>query len=67
MPPQIEAIVRPHVLREELTIEAALEGSFDKALAVLASDPLLVRPESARPMLEEMIAATRSWLPQFRA
>jgi alpha-galactosidase/6-phospho-beta-glucosidase family protein len=67
MPPQIEAIVRPHVLREELTIEAALEGSFDKALAVLASDPLLVRPESARPMLEEMIAATRAWLPQFRA
>ncbi len=59
-------IVRPHVLREELTIEAALEEALSKALAVLASDPLLVRP-SARPMLEEDIAATRSWLPQFRA
>ena len=67
MSPQIEAIVRPHVLREELTIESALEGSFAKALAVLASDPLLVRPETARPMLEEMISATRAWLPQFRA
>ncbi len=65
MPPQIEAIVRPHVLREELSIEAALEGSVDKALAVLASDPLLVRPEDARPMLKEMIAATKEWLPQF--
>ena len=67
LPPQLEAIVRPHVLREELTVDAALEGDFDKALAVLASDPLLVRPEDARPMLEEMIAATRAWLPQFPA
>jgi len=65
MPPQIEAIVRPHVLREELSIEAALEGSVDKALAVLATDPLLVRPEDAGPMLQEMIAATKAWLPQF--
>jgi len=65
MPPQIEAIVRPHVLREELSIEAALEGSVDKALAVLATDALLVRPEDAGPMLQEMIAATKAWLPQL--
>ena len=67
LPPQLEAIVRPHVLREELTLGAALEGDFDKALTILSSDPLLVRPEDARPMLEEMIAATRAWLPQFPA
>jgi alpha-galactosidase/6-phospho-beta-glucosidase family protein len=67
LPPQLEAIVRPHALREEMTIDAALEGDFDKALAVLVTDPLLVRPDDARPMLEEMIAATRAWLPQFPA
>jgi len=64
--PALEAVVRPHVLREELTVEAALEGSFEKTLAVLATDPL-VEPGQARPLLEELLAATREWLPQFRA
>jgi len=64
--PQLEAILRPHVLREELTVEAALEGSAEKALAVLTLDPLLTDLMDARPMLQEMIAATREWLPQFR-
>jgi alpha-galactosidase/6-phospho-beta-glucosidase family protein len=30
------------------------------------TDPLVARPETARPMLEEMLAANREWLPQFR-
>lgn len=64
MPKELEAIVRPHVLRQELSVEAALEGSFPKALAALSSDPL-VRPEHARPLLEALLAGTRQWLPQF--
>ncbi len=64
MPKELEAIVRPHVLRQELTVEAALEGSFTKALVALSSDPL-VRPEHTRPMLEALLAGTRPWLPQF--
>ncbi len=63
--PPLEAILRPYVLREEMTVEAALDGSFDKALAVLMLDPLLADLTDARPMLEEMIAATQEWLPQF--
>ena len=65
MPPQIQAIVTPHVLRQELSVEAALEGSFEKALAVLISDPLIGCAEIARPMLEQLIAANKEWLPQF--
>ncbi|MFQ5811049.1 MAG: hypothetical protein ACE5JM_15630 [Armatimonadota bacterium] len=65
MPEQIEAIVRPHVLREELTVEAAVEGDFDKALTVLTRDPLMPSIDAARPMLAEMIAANKEWLPQF--
>jgi alpha-galactosidase/6-phospho-beta-glucosidase family protein len=61
----LEAIVRPHALREELTVDAALNGDFDKALAAMKSDPLLPSPEIARPLLEELIAATKDWLPQF--
>jgi len=65
MPEQIEAIVRPHVLREELTVEAAVEGDFDRALTVLSGDPLLPSVDIARRMLEEMLAANKEWLPQF--
>jgi len=66
LPKQLVPIVRPHVLRQELTMEAALEGSFEKALAALATDPLLDGIETARPLLEEMLAANKDWLPQFR-
>ena len=67
MPKAIEAIVRPHVLRQELTLEAAIEGSFDKALAALVSDPLVADPQVAYPMLQELITANSRWLPQFRS
>lgn len=62
---QLEAVVRPHALREELAVDAALEGSFDKALAAVSTDPLTAEIRHARPMLEEMIAATKQWLPRF--
>jgi alpha-galactosidase len=65
MPAPIEAIVRPHAVREDLIIDAALEGSVEKALAALATDPLVGPGRSARRMLEEMIAANRQWLPRF--
>jgi alpha-galactosidase len=65
MPAEIEAVVRPHVLRQELLVDAALEGDFDRAVAALASDPLMGRADLARPLLEEMIQKTREWLPQF--
>jgi len=65
MPMEIEAVVRPHVLRQELLVAAALEGDFDRAVAALASDPLVGRADLAAPMLEEMVKKTREWLPQF--
>lgn len=65
MPPALEAVVRPHLLREELLVEAAVEGDPDKALAALTSDPLLGQPDQAEPLLAELMAGTREWLPQF--
>jgi len=65
MPEVLASVVAPHALRESLVLEAALEGSFEKALAAMTADPLVARPETARPMLEELIAATADWLPQF--
>jgi len=66
LPKQLIPVVLPHVVREELAVEAALEGSFEKALAAMASDPLVDGVETARPMLEEMLAANKDWLPQFK-
>jgi len=65
MPGPLEAAVRPHVVRETLIVEAALEGNFDKALAALTTDPLIGNADIARPLLEALMAATKDWLPQF--
>ena len=66
MPAPLEAVIRPHVLHQELSVEAAVEGSFAKALEVMAGDPLVGHADQARPLLEEMMAGTRQWLPQFQ-
>jgi alpha-galactosidase len=65
LPPEVLAVVEPHVLRQELTVEAGLAGDREKALAVLASDPLVQDLDSAKPMLDELLEANRDYLPQF--
>jgi len=66
LPETLEPIILPHVIRQELTVEAGVEGDFAKALAVLASDPLVRGIEDVRPMLTRMLEATKEYLPQFR-
>ncbi|HYF51167.1 MAG TPA: hypothetical protein VEJ63_17260 [Planctomycetota bacterium] len=67
LPKVIDAVVRPHILRQEGTIEAALTGDFDHAAALLATDPLVKNSiTDARAMLKEMLIRTREWLPQFK-
>jgi alpha-galactosidase len=63
--PALEPAVVPHVLRQELTVEAGIEGDFEKAIAVLAGDPLITGAETVRPMLRQMLEATKEWVPQF--
>lgn len=63
--PTLEPAIVPHVLRQELTVEAAMEGDFEKAVAILSTDPLVTGIETARPMLRQMLEATKQWLPRF--
>jgi len=65
LPPEVLAVVLPHVLRQELTVEAGLAGDRGKALAALASDPLVQDLDTAKEMLDEMLDANRKWLAQF--
>jgi 6-phospho-beta-glucosidase len=50
---------------ETLTVEAAVEGSRDKALLALLAHPLVMDYDLARPMLEELLEVNRRYLPQF--
>jgi alpha-galactosidase len=65
LPPELLAVVEPHVLRQEMTVECALTGDWDQALAILATDPLVQDLDSARQMLRELLEANRQYLPQF--
>ncbi|MBI3832116.1 MAG: hypothetical protein HY291_21525 [Planctomycetes bacterium] len=65
LPRAIDAVVRPHILRQEASIEAALNGDFELAVNVLASDPLVRRITDARAMLKEMVEKNIEWLPRF--
>ena len=50
---------------EQLTVEAAVEGSREKALLALLAHPLVMDYEIARPLLDELLDANKQWLPQF--
>ena len=50
---------------ERLTVRAALEGSRDAALAALMAHPLIGDFAKAKPMLDEMLEASKDYLPGF--
>ena len=65
LPSALRAIVEPHLLRQELSIDAALEGDRQKALQALIEDPRIMDIDIARPMLNEMLEGNREHLPRF--
>ena len=50
---------------ETLTVEAALTGSYTKALAAMVTNPLVPNARVGRKILDEMLRAHRKHLPQF--
>jgi alpha-galactosidase len=67
IPVGIQNILEHHVNQQEMTVEAALQGSREIALQVLLNDPLSSRltiPQ-AKQMLEELLEANQQYLPQF--
>lgn len=51
---------------ETLTVEAALEGSYDKALRALTLHPLVPSITVAEAILNDFLSAHAAYLPQFR-
>jgi alpha-galactosidase/6-phospho-beta-glucosidase family protein len=52
---------------QELTVEAGVTGNRDTAFAAMLLDPLASRLDydSVAAMTDEMLDATKPWLPQF--
>ena len=65
LPPAVQNLLARHVTNQEMTIEAALTGDKEMALQVLLNDPLTRDFDDAAKMLDEMLKATKKYLPQF--
>ena len=52
---------------EQLTIECAVEGSYDKGLMALTINPLIFDAYKARDVLADLLEGNRQFLPQFRS
>jgi len=67
LPAPYAEIVRRHVATQELTVEAALRGDRKLAAQAFALDPLAGRGDlgDIDAMVDELLAGTAEWLPQF--
>jgi len=65
LPPAVANLLQRHVVNQEMTVEAALKGDKQLALQALLNDPLTRDFDDAARMLDEMLAATKQYLPQF--
>jgi alpha-galactosidase len=66
-PAPLAELLRRHAAVQELTVEAAVSGDRDLAVAAMSLDPLAGRGDvrQVERMTDDLIAATKRWLPQF--
>jgi 6-phospho-beta-glucosidase len=50
---------------EQLSVEAAVEGNYDKAILALAANPLTPDEGIAKKIVDELMVAHKNYLPQF--
>ncbi|MFF2093284.1 6-phospho-beta-glucosidase [Paenibacillus sp. NPDC058174] len=65
VPEGIKGLIHTVKTYEALTIEAAISGDKGIALQAMVHHPLVPDVAVAKPMLEEMLEANRSYLPNF--
>ena len=67
LPWGIGSLLYPQLMIQKLNVEAAYEGSYDKALEALLIDPVVdIRMDDTRRMLDELLEVHGLLLPQFR-
>lgn len=65
LPESLAAMLAGHCHRQDMIVRAGMAADKDLALAALVSEPLVVDKLSAPKMFDEMLKATKPWLPQF--
>lgn len=64
--PQVLGLISQVKAYEQLTVEAAVHGDYDKGLMALASNPLVPDIDKAKLILDEILKTNHDYLPQFR-
>lgn len=64
--PQIRGLLQVVKAYEELTVEAAIHGDYNIALQALCLHPLVGSSTAAKQVLDGLLAAHKSYLPQFK-
>jgi 6-phospho-beta-glucosidase len=65
LPIAVQGLVSQIKSFEQLAVEAAVEGSYDKAILALAANPLTADEETAKIVVDELMIAHKNYLPQF--
>jgi 6-phospho-beta-glucosidase len=65
LPLAVRGLVMQIKTFERLSIEAAVEGNYDKALLALAVHPLTPNERVAKTIVDELMAAHKKYLPNF--
>jgi len=65
LPASIENLLGRHIANQELIIDVAMKGDRKLALQILLNDPLVRDLDDTEKMLNEMIEATKDYLPRF--
>jgi 6-phospho-beta-glucosidase len=63
LPLAIRGLVQAVKAYESLTVQAAVEGSRRIAMQALMAHPLVPSWSVAKPLLEELLAANKTWIP----
>lgn len=65
LPVAINGLIQQLYSFTKLAIEAAVTGSYEKALLALCINPLITNDIDAKKILDEMLEAHKDYLPQF--
>lgn len=65
LPVAVRGLVQSIKSFERITSEAAISGSYSKALLAMTINPLVPSDEVAKQILDEMLEAHKEYLPQF--
>jgi alpha-galactosidase len=65
LPGPVAELLRRETVVAQLCVDAAVEGSREKALHCLLLDPVITDIETARKILDDYLTSYREYLPQF--